>query len=153
MISKDKTLYSFLLNILVDENCSSAQLITSHDVSSLLKRIEKINLKSINIDPEISDVSDCNDDIFIVLDDVVLSESDIGTIKNLLSQKIVIFTNFKKDKNIDDVMLRLGFQTELRDSKNKLKCFSYNLKTYNNKRSWNNAEGWANPENFDKFRW
>jgi hypothetical protein len=153
MISKDKTLYSFLLNILVDENCSSAQLITSQDVSSLLKRIEKINLKSINIDPEISDVSNCNDDIFIVLDDVVLSESDIGTIKNLLSQKIVIFTSFKKDKNNDDVMLRLGFQTELRDSKNKLKCFSYNLKTYNNKRSWNNAEGWANPENFDKFRW
>ena len=153
MISKDKTLYSFLLNILVDENCLSAQLITSQDVSSLLKRIEKINLKSINIDPEINDVNDCNDDIFIVLDDVVLSESDIGTIKNLLSQKIVIFTNFKKDKNIDDVMLRLGFQTELRDSKNKLKCFSYNLKTYNNKRSWNNAEGWANPENFDKFRW
>ena len=153
MISKDKTLYSFLLNILVDENCSSAQLITSQDVSSLLKRIEKINLKSINIDPEISDVNDCNDDIFVVLDDVVLSESDIGTIKNLLSQKIVIFTNFKKDKSIDDVMLRLGFQTELRDSKNKLKCFSYNLKTYNNKRSWNNAEGWANPENFDKFRW
>ena len=153
MISKDKTLYSFLLNILVDENCLSAQLITSQDVSSLLKRIEKINLKSINIDPEISDVSNCNDDIFVVLDDVVLSESDIGTIKNLLSQKIVIFTNFKKDKNIDDVMLRLGLQTELRDSKNKLKCFSYNLKTYNNKRSWNNAEGWANPENFDKFRW
>ncbi len=153
MISKDKTLYSFLLNILVDENCLSAQLITSQDVSSLLKRIEKINLKSINIDPEISDVSNCNDDIFVVLDDVVLSESDIGTIKNLLSQKIVIFTNFKKDKSIDDVMLRLGFQTELRDSKNKLKCFSYNLKTYNNKRSWNNAEGWANPENFDKFRW
>ena len=153
MISKDKTLYSYLLNILVDENCASAQLITSQDVSSLLKRIEKINLKSINIDPEISDVSDCNDDIFIVLDDVFLSESDIGTIKNLLSQKIVIFTNFKKDKNIDDVMLRLGLQTELRDSKNKLKCFSYNLKTYNNKRSWNNAEGWANPENFDKFRW
>ena len=54
MISKDKTLYSYLLNILVDENCASAQLITSQDVSSLLKRIEKINLKSINIDPEIS---------------------------------------------------------------------------------------------------
>ena len=153
MISKDKTLYSFLLNILVDENCSSAQLITSHDVSSLLKRIEKINLKSINIDPEIIDVNDCNDDIFIVLDDVDLSESDIGTIKNLLRQNIVKFKNFKKDKSIDDVMLRLGFQTELRDSKNNLKCFSYNLKTYNNKRSWTNAEGWANPENFDKFRW
>ena len=32
-------------------------------------------------------------------------------------------------------------------------CFSYNLKTYNNKRNWNNPEGWANPENFDKYRW
>jgi len=50
-------------------------------------------------------------------------------------------------------MTRLGFVLEINDSKNDLKCFSYNLKTYNNKRSWNNAEGWANPENFDKFRW
>ena len=50
-------------------------------------------------------------------------------------------------------MLRLGFQTELFDKNNKLKCFSYNLKTYNNKRTWNNPKGWANPENFDKFRW
>ena len=50
-------------------------------------------------------------------------------------------------------MTRLGFVLEINDSNNDLKCFSYNLKTYNNKRSWNNAEGWANPENFDRFRW
>ena len=56
-------------------------------------------------------------------------------------------------KEIDEIMLKLGLQTELRDKTNKLKCFSYNLKTYNNKRSWNNPKGWANPENFDKFRW
>ena len=37
-------------------------------------------------------------------------------------------------------MLKLGLQTELRDKTNKLKCFSYNLKTYNNKRSWNNPK-------------
>ena len=153
MIPKDKILYSFLLNIITDENCLSAQLVTSSDTSKLLKRIEKTNLKNINIDPCVDEIIECNDDIFIVLDDVVLSETDIGTIKNLLSQKIVIFTDFKNDEDIDDVMHRLGFQTEFRDSKNELKCFSYNLKTYNNKRSWNNAEGWANPENFDKFRW
>ena len=76
-----------------------------------------------------------------------------GKIKNLLSQKIVVFTDFKNDKEIDKKMLKLGLQTELRDKINKLKCFSYNLKNYNNKRSWNNPEGWANPENFDKFRW
>jgi hypothetical protein len=50
-------------------------------------------------------------------------------------------------------MLKLGFQTELFDKNNNVKCFSYNLKTYNNKRTWNNPDGWANPENFDKFRW
>ena len=153
MIPKDKILHSFLLNIVTDENCLSAQLVTSSDTSKLLKRIEKTDLKNINIDPCIDEIIECNDDIFIVLDDVVLSETDIGTIKNLLSQKIVIFTDFKNDEDIDDVMHRLGFQTELRDSKNELKCFSYNLKTYNNKRSWNNAEGWANPENFNKYRW
>ena len=114
MIPKDKILHSFLLNIITDENCLSAQLVTSSDTSKLLKRIEKTDLKNINIDPSINKIIECNDDIFIVLDDVVLSETDIGTIKNLLSQKIVIFTDFKNDEDIDDVMHRLGFQTELR---------------------------------------
>ena len=77
----------------------------------------------------------------------------MGIIKNLLSQKIVIFNDFKNDIKIDEMMIKLGFQTELRDQNNKLKCYSYNLKTYNNKRTWNNSKGWANPENFDKFRW
>ena len=81
------------------------------------------------------------------------SESNIGTIKNLISHKIAIFTDFSNDDETNETMLRLGFQTELFDKNNKLKCFSYNLKTYNNKRTWNNPKGWANPENFDKFRW
>ena len=96
-------------------------------------------------------IDDC--DIFFLLDDIKVSETDLGIIKNLLSQKIVIFTDFGDDKKIDSMMLKLGFQTELRDKNNMLKCFSYNLKTYNNKRAWNNPKGWANPENFDKFRW
>ena len=91
--------------------------------------------------------------MYIVLDDIKVIEADIGIIKNLLSQKIVVFSDFKEDKKIDEIMLKLGLQTELRDKTNKLKCFSYNLKTYNNKRSWNNPKGWANPENFDKYRW
>ena len=153
MISKDKILYSFLLNIFADESCKSVQLITSQDISKLIKRIENLEIQSINISPAIESINECVDDIFVVLDDVALSESDVGTIKNLLSQKIVIFTDFNEDQSTDDSMLRLGLQTELRDSNNNLKCFSYNLKTYNNKRSWNNAEGWANPENFNKFRW
>lgn len=152
-MQKDKIQNNFLLDILKNENCLSAQFVTSKDVAKLIKKIEEAGLNSINIAPNIEEMVECTDDIFIVLEDVPLSESDVGTIKNLLSQKIIIFTPFDDGRNIDSSMTRLGFVLEINDAKNNLKCFSYNLKTYNNKRSWNNAEGWANPENFDKFRW
>ena len=153
MTNKDKIIYSFINNIIEDEKASNINLLTKKDISKLLKRIEKTNVKSLSITPIIEDKTNENCDLFIALDDIENSESDIGTIKNLLSQKIVIFTNFNKDKKTDEMMLKLGFQKELLDKNNKLKCFSYNLKTYNNKRSWNNPKGWANPENFNKFRW
>ena len=153
MTNKDKIIYSFINNIIEDEKASNIDLLTKKDISKLLKRIEKTNIKSLSVTPLIDDKVNTNCDLYIALDDIENSESDIGIIKNLLSQKIVIFTNFNKDKRTDEMMLKLGFQTELLDKSNKLKCFSYNLKTYNNKRSWNNPKGWANPENFDKFRW
>ena len=153
MTNKDKIIYSFINNIIEDEKASNINLLTKKDISKLLKRIEKTNIKSLSVTPLIDDKINTNCDLYIALDDIENSESDIGIIKNLLSQKIVIFTNFNKDKRTDEMMLKLGFQTELLDKSNKLKCFSYNLKTYNNKRLWNNPKGWANPENFDKFRW
>mgnify|MGYP001276022945 FL=1 len=153
MTNKDKIIYSFINNIIEDEKASNINLLTKKDISKLLKRIEKTNIKSLSVTPLIDDKVNTNCDLYIALDDIENSESDIGIIKNLLSQKIVIFTNFNKDKRTDEMMLKLGFQTELLDKSNKLKCFSYNLKTYNNKRLWNNPKGWANPENFDKFRW
>ena len=153
MTKKDKILSSFIINIIEDEKPSSLHILSEKDLSKLLKRIEKTKIKSLNISPQIDKKSDENFDLYIILDDIKFSEADIGTVKNLLSQKIVVFTNLKNDKNTDEIMLKLGFNKELRDKTNKLKCFSYNLKTYNNKRTWNNPTGWANPENFDKFRW
>ena len=153
MTKKEKILSSFIINIIEDEKPSSINILSEKDLSQLLKRIEKTKIKSLNITPKIYDKSDENFDLYIILDDIKFSEADIGTVKNLLSQKIVVFTDLKNDKNTDEIMLKLGFNEELRDKTNKLKCFSYNLKTYNNKRTWNNPTGWANPENFDKFRW
>ena len=153
MIKKEKILSSFIINIIEDEKPSSLHILSEKDLSKLLKRIEKTKIKSLNISPQIDKKSDENFDLYIILDDIKFSEADIGTVKNLLSQKIVVFTDLKNDKNTDKIMLKLGFNKELRDKTNKLKCFSYNLKTYNNKRTWNNPTGWANPENFDKFRW
>ena len=153
MIKKDKILQSYICNIIDDERPEKITIITKEDISKLIKRLEKTSISNINIVPAIDMKSIDNSDLFFLLDDVSASDSDLGIIKNLLSQKIVIFTDFIKDKKIDAMMLKLGFEIELRDKNNELKCFSYNLKTYNNKRTWNNSKGWANPENFDKFRW
>ena len=153
MTKKDKILFSFISNIIDDEKPETIKILASKDISKLIKILQKTNIKNLSISPKIDNDNSKNYDLYIVLDDIKPTETDIGIIKNLLSQKIVVFSDFQEDKEVDEIMLKLGLQTELRDRTNKLKCFSYNLKTYNNKRSWNNPKGWANPENFDKFRW
>tara|TARA_B100001059_G_scaffold73425_1_gene70930 strand:- start:357 stop:812 length:456 start_codon:yes stop_codon:yes gene_type:complete len=151
MKEKGNILNNFILNTLKEENSLNIQFITNQDISKLVKLIESTSVEQLNISPSVQDIKETSD-LFIVLEDIELRESEIGIIKNLLSQKIVIFS-IPRDGVKESNMIKLGFQVELEDSKNKILCFSYNLKTYNNKRSWNNAEGWANPENFDKYRW
>ncbi|MDC1149547.1 DUF6231 family protein [Gammaproteobacteria bacterium] len=151
MKEKGNILNNFILNTLKEENSLNIQFITNQDISKLVKLIENTSVEQLNISPSVQDIKETSD-LFIVLEDIELKESEIGIIKNLLSQKIVIFS-IPRDGVKESNMIKLGFQVELEDSKNKILCFSYNLKTYNNKRSWNNAEGWANPENFDKYRW
>jgi len=151
MKEKGNILNNFILNTLKEENSLNIQFITNQDISKLVKLIESTSVEQLNISPSVQDIKETSD-LFIVLEDIELKESEIGIIKNLLSQKIVIFS-IPSDGVKESNMIKLGFQVELEDSKNKILCFSYNLKTYNNKRSWNNAEGWANPENFDKYRW
>ena len=151
MKEKGNILNNFILDTLKEENSLNIQFITNQDISKLVKLIESTSVEQLNISPSVQDIKETSD-LFIVLEDIELKESEIGIIKNLLSQKIVIFS-IPSDGVKESNMIKLGFQVELKDSKNKILCFSYNLKTYNNKRSWNNAEGWANPENFDKYRW
>ena len=151
MKKKGSILNNFILKILQEECSLNVQLVTKKNVSVLVKLIEGTNVSKLNISPSIDNIKETSD-LFIVFEDIKLKNSEVGIIKNLLSQKIMIFT-IPEDGVMESNMIKLGFQVELEDSKNKLLCFSYNLKTYNNKRSWNNAEGWANPENFDKYRW
>tara|TARA_B100001094_G_scaffold302086_1_gene328991 strand:+ start:909 stop:1367 length:459 start_codon:yes stop_codon:yes gene_type:complete len=149
--AQNKIIHSFLSDVIEDETCRSISLISSADSSELVKFLEKKNLEQLFILPQIDNNLNIQSDLYVVCKDVEFSVSDIGIIKNLLSQKIIIFKSHK-DKFINDSdLLKLGFQKEF-ESKN-LIFFAYNLKTYNNKREWNNSKGWANPENFDKFRW
>ena len=151
MKKREEILNNFILDRLQGEKPLNVQFVTKKNISSLVKLIENTTVEQLNISPSIEGINETSD-LFITLEDIDLTESDIGTIKNLLSRKIIIFS-IPKDGVKESNMIKLGFQVELNDSKNKLLCFSYNLKTYNNKRSWNNAEGWANPENFNKYRW
>ena len=151
MKKREEILNNFILDRLQEEKPLNIQFVTKKNISSLVKLIENTSVEQLNISPSVKGIYEASE-LFITLDDIDLAESDIGTIKNLLSQKIMIFS-LPKDGVKESNMVKLGFQVELEDSKNKLLCFSYNLKTYNNKRTWNNAEGWANPENFDKYRW
>ena len=152
MISaQNKIIQSFLSDVIEDETCKSMSLISSDDSSELVKFLEKKNLDQLFILPQIDNNLNIQSDLYVVCKDVEFSVSDIGIIKNLLSQKIIIFKSHK-DKFINDSdLLKLGFQKEFENKD--LIFFAYNLKTYNNKREWNNSKGWANPENFDKFRW
>ena len=152
MISaQNKIIQSFLSDVIEDETCKSMSLISSADSSELVKFLEKKNLEQLFILPQIDNNLNIQSDLYVVCKDVEFSVSDIGIIKNLLSQKIIIFKSHK-DKFINDSdLLKLGFQKEFKSKD--LIFFAYNLKTYNNKREWNNSKGWANPENFDKFRW
>ena len=151
MKQREEILNQFIVDTLSNEDSKNLQIVTKQDISKLVKKIEDYCIAHLSIDPDFEYVKDPVD-LFIVLDDIDLCQSQIGTIKNLLSQKIIIFTR-PKDGIKESNMIKLGFQVELEDSSNKLLCFSYNLKTYNNKRFWNTSEGWANPENFDKYRW
>ena len=152
MISaQNKIIHSFLSDVIEDETCKSISLISSADSSELVQFLEKKNLEQLFILPQIDNNLNIQSDLYVVCKDVEFSVSDIGIIKNLLSQKIIIFKSHK-DKFINDSdLLKLGFQKEFENKD--LIFFAYNLKTYNNKREWNNSKGWANPENFDKFRW
>ena len=152
MISaQNKIIHSFLSDVIEDETCRSVSLISSANSSELVKFLEKKNLEQLFILPQIDNNLNIQSDLYVVCKDVEFSVSDIGIIKNLLSQKIIIFKSHKYKFINDSDLLKLGFQKEF-ESKD-LIFFAYNLKTYNNKREWNNSKGWANPENFDKFRW
>tara|TARA_B100001142_G_scaffold74442_1_gene75154 strand:- start:191 stop:649 length:459 start_codon:yes stop_codon:yes gene_type:complete len=149
--AQNKIIQSFLSDVIEDETCKSMSLISSADSSELVKFLEKKNLEQLFILPQIDNNLNIQSDLYVVCKDVEFSVSDIGIIKNLLSQKIIIFKSHKYKFINDSDLLKLGFQKEF-ESKD-LIFFAYNLKTYNNKREWNNSKGWANPENFDKFRW
>ena len=144
-------LNDFLLEVIHNEKVTSVLAITAKDLSSFAKLSED-SLKSLSIInlTHLDSNKVESYDLCIIFDDMPISKTQIGIIKNILAQKILIL-KAKKDDSEHQNFLELGFNHDIEITQ--ARVYSYNLKTYNNKRGWNNPEGWANPENFEKYRW
>jgi hypothetical protein len=144
-------LNDFLVGVIHNEAVSSVLAITKKDLSAFAELCEN-SLKKLSImslDHLDSNIAEPND-LCIIFDDMPISKTQVGLIKNTLAQKVLIIKK-NKDDNDHQKLLELGFTQDIKVTQARI--YSYNLKTYNNKRGWNNPEGWANPENFEKFRW
>ena len=144
-------LNDFYVGVIHNEAVSSVLAITKKDLSAFAELCEN-SLKKLSImslDHLDSNIAEPND-LCIIFDDMPISKTQVGLIKNTLAQKVLIIKK-NKDGNDHQKFLELGFTQDIEITQARI--YSYNLKTYNNKRGWNNPEGWANPENFEKFRW
>ena len=86
--------------------------------------------------------------------------NDLARLKNQFCNRIELLLvddgRVKKDwLDAETTLFALGFRRSgrLEIGAKTVRCFSYELASYNKKRSWNTPENWANPQNFDKFRW
>jgi len=144
-------LNDFLLEVIHNESVASVLAVTEKNLSTFANACEN-SLKSMSIInlSHLDSNSAVPNDLCIVFDDMPISKTQIGLIKNSLAQKILVLKK-SKDNGDHQNFIELGFTHDNEIAQ--ARVYSYNLKTYNNKRGWNNPEGWANPENFEKYRW
>jgi hypothetical protein len=144
-------LNDFLLKVIHNESVASVLAVTEKNLSTFANACEDL-LKSMSIISlsHLESNGTLPNDLCIVFDDMPISKTQIGLIKNSLAQKILVLKKSKDDGDHQN-FIELGFIHDIEVSQ--ARVYSYNLKTYNNKRGWNNPEGWANPENFEKYRW
>ena len=145
MKKNSKTLTD-LIALFQNLSLQSLTIVTAKSVGGWIGELEKIFAK-INIVPEIVEEIFPTNDLCLVMPDMALSKVEVGKLKNVLAQRIIIQSNNLEPEEFSE----LGFlKLELKGAKN---FYSYNLDSYNKKRNWNSPEGWANPDNFDKYRW
>lgn len=77
----------------------------------------------------------------------------LGQLRNLGNQQIAVLISNVSDWAFRD-FIALGFVRQASsDGDQGHTLYTYNIDTYNRKRSWNNPQYWANPEMWNKARW
>ncbi|WP_328190019.1 DUF6231 family protein [Marinobacter sp. OP 3.4] len=109
-------------------------------------------------DGELTGASAQPHDLAIVadtLEDLPLATGRIllGQLRNLGNHQIAVLVSHRSDWSFND-FIGLGFVRQgSTDGDDGHTLYTYNIDTYNHKRTWNNPRYWANPEMWDKARW
>ena len=139
----------FLAELIRSEDTKSVLVLSSGNLQSLIEKLED-SLERLMVIP----TGDVNlqetFDMCIVLEDIEVSKTELGLIKNSVAQKILVIREFVNETD-HPAFLDLGIAYDPDISLTQI--YSYNIQTYNKNRGWNNSDGCAKPENFKKFRW
>lgn len=78
----------------------------------------------------------------------------IGQLRNYGTRQIAVLVADKHGWSLSD-FIGLGFRRQARfeEGDQPLSLYTYNIASYNHRRTWNNPQYWANPEMWDKARW
>lgn len=78
----------------------------------------------------------------------------LGQLRNMGAQQLAVVTVNAAGLSFND-FIALGFvrQQQYPGSEGGQSLYTYDIASYNRKRSWNNPQYWANPEMWDKSRW
>ena len=120
-------LNDFLVGVIHNEAVSSVLAITKKDLSAFAELCEN-SLKKLSImslDHLDSNIAEPND-LCIIFDDMPISKTQVGLIKNTLAQKVLIIKKNKED-NDHQKFLELGFTQDIEITQARI--YSYNLKT------------------------
>ena len=117
----------FLAELIRSEDTKSVLVLSSGNLQSLIEKLED-SLERLLVIP----TGDVNlqetFDMCIVLEDIEVSKTELGLIKNSVAQKILVIRESVDDKDHQS-FLELGFAYDPEITFKKI--YSYNLQTYN----------------------
>jgi hypothetical protein len=78
----------------------------------------------------------------------------LGQLRNFGTRQIAVLLREDRAWTLTD-FIALDFRREaaLKEGDRNFLLYTYNINTYNRKRTWNNPRFWANPERWGKERW
>ena len=99
-----KKYYQQILSLLASQKIDHLVILTKLSLSEIMNDLSKI-CKSVSIYPNVNEKIWPENDLCLILEDIVLTNEDLGQIKNQLAQKVFMMNS----KNDEKSVFELGF--------------------------------------------